>query len=88
MSVFSVNWQLSQAWMANFPAFIAPNILTYKTLMVPQIKSKVLRHIMKLYLHVYFEKDFLSKPDWSFTEKYVIKSSHRHPVKLVENWPI
>ena len=34
MSVFSVYIlaHLSQGWMANFPAFIAPNFLTYETI--------------------------------------------------------
>ena len=30
---------------------------------------------------VYFEKEFLSKPDWSFTKYIVIKRSHYHPAR-------
>ena len=66
-SVFLLWWQLSQGWMANFPAFIASKFFDLWN--IPQIKCENLRHIL-MYKKMYdnFENVFLCKRDWWFTE--------------------
>ena len=61
MSIFLVYWQLSQARMANFPAFIGTKSFDLRNHHIPQMKWQIAAHF----------DAFLCKPDW-----VVIKSSH------------
>ena len=56
MSIFSVTWQVSKGQMASFPAFIASKPFDLSNPPIPQIKSKVLPHIMTRYPRIDLNK--------------------------------